>query len=66
MLTDFLNSVIVDLAVKFATRSVLYIPPHLQRVTTLLCEKPIIKNSKILTYLTQYHHFALLLKKLSR
>jgi len=42
----------------------LYLPPHPQRVTTLPCEQHIIKNSKILTYPTQYHHFALLLTKL--
>jgi len=47
-------------------RLVLYIPPHLQRVATLLCEKQNIKNIKILTYLTQYHRFALLLTKLTK
>jgi len=44
-----------------------YFPPQLQRIATLPCEKHNIKNVKILvTYLTQYHHFALLLRKLTQ
>jgi len=54
MLTDFLNSFTVGLISKFATRSVLHFPLHLQRVATLPCEKHY-QKSKILTYLTQYN-----------
>jgi len=52
MMTYFYNFFTVGLSSKFATRSVLYFPPYLQRVATLPCEERIIKNSKIVTYLT--------------
>ena len=42
-----------------------YFPPLMQRIATLPCEKKQYKNIKILTYLTQYHNFALLLTKLT-
>jgi len=41
-------------------------PLQLQRIATLLSEKHDSKNGKILTYLTQYHCFALLLTKLTK
>ena len=47
-------------------RLVLYYSPHLQCIATLPCEKHNIKTIKILTHLTQYHHFALLLTKLTK
>ena len=64
MLSDFKSS-FTRLSEKFVARYVLYFPLHIQRVAILPCEKHNSKNSEILTYLTQYHHFALLLTKLT-
>jgi len=44
MLTDFQNSFTDRFTSKFATKSLLTIPPHLNCVTTLPCKISVIKN----------------------
>jgi len=44
MLTDLQNSFTDGFIRKFATKSSLTIPPHLNCVTTLLCEIPVLKK----------------------
>jgi len=48
MLTDFQNSFTDRLSSKFAIKSSLTIPPHLNCVTRLLCEISVLKNSHAL------------------
>jgi len=61
----FLKFFHYQLSSKFTMRLLPYFPPHMQCIATLPCEKQY-QKIKILTYLTQYHHFALLLTKLTK